>query len=116
MITEETREGMERAVRHSGEEWKEYALAFVEKYCETHRHVFVDDIWDAGLEEPEQPLAIGGVINSASHKGWIQPLRHGKYYCTLPSNRRGHTQQKQVWESLIYKEPVHEGQGELWKL
>lgn len=98
-----TQDGIDKSSATSGEEWRAYAMGFIFEYCQTHSEVFVDDLWGAGLIEPYTPLSIGSAIRRARTNGWIKPLMLGDYYLTKISHAHGHTQQKQVWKSLIFQ-------------
>ena len=65
-------DGMARAVAHSGPEWLAYAYDFVQVYLERNEFLFCDDVWAAGLIEPESPRAFGQVMKHALRSGWME--------------------------------------------
>ncbi len=88
--------GMAQVDQGTPEWWKTYADQFIEWYCRTHRTVFVDDLWDAGLQKPPSPRALGPRMQAASRAGWIR--KSGEYRPSVRSNMTV----KPVWDSLIY--------------
>lgn len=97
--------GIRRSAEHSGDEWAGRALEFLRTYLLEHEEMFVDDLWDAGLEEPESLRALGAVIKKAADEGWMQRIRAGEDYRARPS-KRSNMQLKPVWRSLIYRKPT----------
>ena len=93
--------GIARASASSGGDWKEYALAFLECYLRIHSTLFVDDLWAAGLEEPQSPRALGAVIKTAQARHWIEELRRGDLILAKPSTR-SNMQLKRVWKSRLH--------------
>jgi hypothetical protein len=75
----EAREGRDRGMilssEKSGEAWRYYAIDFLERYLRTHETMFTDDLWEAGLEKPESPRALGVVIQFARKRGWMEDIR-----------------------------------------
>ena len=95
-------EGANRAADASGEEWVEYARAFLYKYLTSHQYMHVDDLWDAGLDTPVSPRGLGQIMMYAARKGWMRQMTH--MGCVLAqSSVRSNGQLKAVWESLLYK-------------
>lgn len=89
--------GMMRAERHAGEDWAEYADRFIRWYARDHREVFVDDLWEAGLEEPASPRALGPRMLAAVRSGILE--KTGEYRPSVRSNLTV----KPVWRSTIYE-------------
>ena len=101
--------GIEKSVHHSGDEWREYAITFVRRHLTTHRELFVDDLWDEGLTEPDSARALGAVIQHAAREGWMRQKRVRRVrgdlvvemdYVARPSVR-SNMSLKPVWESLL---------------
>jgi hypothetical protein len=90
--------GMASAEQHSGEEWADYADQFIEDYARSHRTVFVDDLWDAGLVEPPSPRALGPRMLAASRRGLIRKTDR------VRPSVRSHLTGKPIWISLIYED------------
>jgi hypothetical protein len=101
--------GIDQSAEHAGEEWKREALVLARRYCETHDLVFVDDLWDWGLESGESDRALGNVIQTAARAGWIEkiPMRgvHPDAFASRPSVR-SNLSPKPVWKSRISRVPV----------
>lgn len=97
-------DGMTRAAESSGEGWHRYAVAFIEEYARGHDRVFVDDLWESGLERPAQPKALGPAMLAASRAGII--AKTGEYRPSVSSNLLP----KPVWRSLVYDgRPIDDG-------
>lgn len=88
--------GMARAAESSGDGWQSYAVGFIEDYARRSPTVFVDDLWEAGLERPAQPKALGPAVLAASRAGLIE--KTGEYRPSRSSNMLP----KPVWRSLIF--------------
>lgn len=93
---EAARAGMTQATESAGEQWGAYAVAFIRTYATQNPTVFVDDLWEAGLERPAQPKALGPAMRSASAAGII--TKTGEYRPSRSSNLLP----KPVWRSLVY--------------
>lgn len=89
--------GMLRSERRAGEEWKDYADEFIFVYLTMRRELFCDDLWEAGLEIPAQPKALGPRLVAAAREGWM--VKSGQYRPSV----RSHLQVKPVWSSLIFE-------------
>lgn len=88
--------GMTTAETSAGEDWHRYAVRFIEDYAARHPLVFVDDLWEAGLERPPQPKALGPAVRAAARAGIIE--KTGDYRPSRSSNLLP----KPVWRSLVY--------------
>ena len=85
----------------SGEEWHEYALLFLRWYLRNNADMHVDDLWDAGLQAPKSPRALGAVFQHARRERWMtQRIAEGGIVAR-PSIR-SNLQLKPVWRSLIH--------------
>lgn len=80
------------------EQWKEHADLFIHEYARTHKVVHVDDLWDAGLEEPKSPRALGPRMLAAARSGWITKTDR------VRPSVRSHLTGKPIWISNIYEE------------
>ncbi len=89
--------GMEQTDENADEWWKDYADLFIWNYCRTHQWMFVDDLWEAGLEEPVSMRALGPRIVAAARHGYIERTDRSR-----PSVR-SHLTHKPIWKSLIYE-------------
>lgn len=96
--------GGDTAAANSGAEWIGYATGFVEQWLRTHRTLFCDDLWAAGLIEPESLRAFGAVLAAAARNGWMEkiPVGVGGAVMARPSVR-SHGQLKPVWRSLVFE-------------
>ncbi len=84
---------------HDGQAWREYASEFVIQYLHDHAELFVDDLWDAGLEPPPSPRALGPVMLSLARAGLMR--KSGEWRPSVRS-RLG---PKPVWLSQVH-DPV----------
>lgn len=82
---------------HSPPEWRVEAFAFLTEYLRTHREMFVDDLWTAGLPVPPELRALGALFNRAVRAGLMR--KTDRY---LPSVR-SHLSPKVVWRSLSFE-------------
>ena len=96
-------DGIQRSRDSSGEEWHEYALEFVRRYLERHRTLHVDQLWRAGLQEPNSPRALGAVMQAAAKRNWITAIRAHGGTVARPSTR-SNMQLKPIWRSELYRE------------
>ena len=104
-------EGIAQSSESSGEKWKLYAIRFLKWYCTRNQTVFVDDLWEAGLDKPSSPRALGAVMQHAVKEGWISELTYNGCVLAKPSVA-SHMQLKRVWKSEVYRKPSYV-QGEL---
>lgn len=86
------------AERNAPPEWKDVAFEFVTEYLRTHETMFVEDLWEAGLEKPHEMRAVGAVIMRVARLGMI-----------VKSERRrprvlGHATEGIVWRSLVFED------------
>ena len=80
----------------SGPDWAEYADTFIDTYLTRHPYLFVDDLWDAGLEPPTSPRALGARMQAAARRGVM--VKTADYRPSVRSN----LSPKPVWRSLIF--------------
>lgn len=91
-------EGMERAEAHADLAWQRKALAAVMRVCLAKPSFICDDIWEAGLERPKEPRALGAVMGQAVKKGICE--RTGEY---RPSAQVScHNNPRAVWRSRLF--------------
>lgn len=91
--------GMQRASKHASDEWRDYALDFIEDYARRHREVFVDDLWEAGLSAPVSARALGAVLQEAVKSGWIE--KQQARGCVLArASKNSNMQLKPVWRQV----------------
>ncbi len=88
--------GIAVSAGHSGEAWADYADGFIDHYLRHHSRMFVDDLWDAGLEAPVSPRALGARMQAAQRRGSMRKTT--EYRPSVRSN----LSPKPVWQSLIY--------------
>lgn len=98
-------EGIKRSAVHAGEEWRTHALEIAISYCAKHEYVFVDELWEWGLQTGESDRALGSVIQLAARKKFIEkiyaPDVHPDAIVSRPSIR-SNLSPKPVWRSLLY--------------
>lgn len=93
-LAQEARDlGLAQVEANAPDEWKAEAWAFLCRYVESHREVFVDDLWAAGLPRPHEARALGAVVLRAARQGLVVPT--GRHRPSTAS--RGGT--KPVWRS-----------------
>ena len=90
-------EGMGRVNEATTQEWKDYADAFIYWYAWHNATVFVDDLWDAGLQPPANRKALGPRLSHAVRQGLL--VNTGEYRASNRSNRSA----KPVWKSLLHE-------------
>ena len=88
--------GIAQSEETSGADWAEYADAFIEEYLTDHPYLFVDDLWDAGLEAPASPRGLGARMQAAARRGSM--FKTEEYRPSVRSN----LSPKPVWKSLVY--------------
>lgn len=93
--------GITKSSETAGENWKKYAIGFVRLYLERNATLFVDDLWDAGLQEPASSRALGAVIQYAAAQNWIRKQFSHGLILSRPSTR-SNLQLKPVWKSNLY--------------
>lgn len=96
-------QGIEQSSETAGIEWKEYAIAFLRYYCQTHMEVFVDNLWRDGLKKPNSPRALGAVMQHAVKEGWLVEQKVNGCVLARPSVR-SNMQLKRVWRSTLCKQ------------
>jgi hypothetical protein len=68
-------EGIERAIRNAGEDWKAAALAVLWTTAKRLRFLFSDDYWNTAdamqLPPPPDGRAWGAVLREGRRRGWI---------------------------------------------
>ncbi len=90
--------GMARSDAAQTEAWRVAADEFIYWYLTTHRTLFVDDLWDAGMPEPPgDRRGLGMRMRQAAERGWME--KSGESRPSVAS-RLG---PKPVWTSLIYE-------------
>jgi len=95
--------GLAKAEDHSGSEWVDYAYEFLCGYCRRHREVFPPDLWEAGLEVPSSPRAMGAVMQRGIREGIIRPIIWRGMIC-CKTNPYRHNATTPVYESIEYKD------------
>ncbi|WMI33384.1 hypothetical protein SEA_PROVOLONE_64 [Streptomyces phage Provolone] len=65
-------EAMRRTYENASEEWKAQALATIIVVADTLGEFTADDLWDAGLEKPVEPRALGPALRLAAREGYIR--------------------------------------------
>lgn len=90
--------GMARAAAHMSDEWKEQALTVIWQVATSMAEFTGADIWNAGLDKPDEPRRLGIVMRDAASKGWIQKIPGRYRESGMPSQ---HRQPLQVWKSLV---------------
>lgn len=80
--------------------WRSVAQAIVVSVAEKNEEFTPDDIWDAGLEKPEEARWLGPVMNSARQQGIIE--KTGRVQPTR--QKESHGCDVTVWKSKIYKD------------
>lgn len=98
---ESATEGIENSANSAGAKWISESILFLKDYLENNPSLFCDELWEAGLERPASPRALGHVIQHAAKLGWIGEIRHVNGIVAKPSNS-SNRQLKRVWESLLY--------------
>ncbi len=88
--------GMKKVDNATTEKWKAYADDFILAYARTHKTVFVDDLWDAGLTPPPSPRALGPRMKAAAVAGWITKTDR------VRPSVRSHLTGKPIWISNVY--------------
>lgn len=92
-----TDEAIAKVDANTPELWKQAALAAVDKVCRTKRFFTPDDVWATGLEKPENPRALGPIMQQAARLQWCR--KTGAY---LPSQiPTQHGNPIAEWESLM---------------
>jgi hypothetical protein len=89
--------GIEHAWTGAHEEWRARAWDVLVSYLETHRTMFADDLWSAGLPETRENRALGPLILRAKSAGLI--IDSGVRRVSI----RAHAQRHVVWLSLVYR-------------
>lgn len=97
--------GLSNAVAHSDEDtpgWKNAAISFLHRYCETHETVFPESVWrqyaGMGFAEPAELRAYGALTKHAKKQKWLSDVSHG-----TQQRVHGHGSHGPVWLSLIYR-------------
>ena len=88
--------GIAQSEETSGADWAEYADSFIEDYLADHQYLFVDDLWEAGLEAPKSPRALGARMQAAARRGSM--VKTDQYRPSVRSN----LSPKPIWRSLVY--------------
>lgn len=95
------RQAIEDSAESCGDQWINYAIAFLKWFLERHDTMHVDELWDAGLQEPKSPRGLGLVIQHAARNGWMEKITAGEdMVCCRPSVR-SNGQMKAVWRSRL---------------
>jgi hypothetical protein len=92
--------GIAQSEDTSGADWAAYADTFIDNYLTRNPTLFVDDLWDAGLEAPTSPRALGARMQAAARRGSM--VKTADYRPSV----RSHLSPKPVWRSLIYTPPA----------
>ncbi len=91
-------EGMARAEKRAGEEWRKRAVASMHQWLLDHPTFFVDDWWaESGIDEPASMRALGPVVRTALRAGWMEDSGESR-----PSVR-SRLGRKPIWRSLIHQ-------------
>jgi hypothetical protein len=78
-------------------EWKEEALAVVEKLARRSESLTTDAVWALMTTKTTEPRAMGAIMRTATKLGYIEPTDYH-----IPSIRRAsHRRPIRVWKSLI---------------
>ena len=97
-------EAMDRVSRGASEEWKQTALTLVQALCQLRSTFTADDVWEAGLQRPREPRALGPVMKRAQGLGYCE--FSGQY--VLSRQPKCHAHPRQVWRSLIHTGAHHD--------
>lgn len=95
--------GIQQAIDNEPEQWKQGALAALERYCRHTRTFCAEDFRLAfmirGGTSPHVPNVWAGLMRAAQSKGWIQAT--GRF---VPAKSPGtHAHRVQEYRSLIYR-------------
>ncbi|CED58364.1 putative uncharacterized protein [Moritella viscosa] len=80
--------------------WRNKAHAVVVRVAESNNEFTPDDIWDTGLEKPEEARWLGPVMNAARRQGIIE--KTGRVQPTR--QKESHGCDVTIWKSNIYKD------------
>jgi len=79
--------------------WRKKADAVVISVAKSKNEFTPDDIWDTGLEKPEEARWLGPVMNAARRNGTIE--KTGRVQRTR--QKESHGCDITIWKSNIYK-------------
>ena len=96
-------EAMDRAERAAADGWNADARALFRAVAERLEYLTTDDVWEAGLEPPREPRALGSIVRAMTKAGVIEPTAH-HITCRRPSRHSGTVR---VHRSLVFQPPVH---------
>lgn len=95
-VAGETRSALEQVEEAADDDWKEEALAAVERTCMALPEFISDDVWTTGgLESTREDRALGPILLQARRLGWCEKTDR------LRPSRRSHLSGKPVWRSLV---------------
>jgi hypothetical protein len=93
-------EALDRVDEAADPDWKEEALAAVERTCRARQEFISDDIWEiGGLESTREDRALGPVLMRAAREHWCIKTDR------MRPSKRSHLSGKPVWRSLIFEAP-----------
>lgn len=88
---------LEVVERGAPDGWMEAAVALIERTARLKARFTSDDVWDAGLEAPREPRALGAAFTKAVKLRLIE--RTGEFTTTRRSSR--HAAPIAIWRSLV---------------
>jgi hypothetical protein len=94
-----TNRAIAKAAAGASEAWKAEALDKIYDVAYEQATLTPDDIWDAGLEKPREPRALGAVVRRAASLGFIEPT--DKFVASRMKSQ--HRNPLRVWRSLVWK-------------
>jgi hypothetical protein len=77
--------------------WKMRALAALRRVAERQAELTAEDVWVEAREVPEEPRAMGPLMQSARAKGWIEPTDQHRQSSMVVN----HARPMRVWRSLV---------------
>ena len=101
---EKRAEALDRVEESARAEWLQTAKELLYQTALRRAKLTSDDLWDAGLEKPREPRAMGPVFLYGVRQKWIK--RTGQFVpCRSPTRNVAPVA---LWESLVYEESYRE--------
>jgi hypothetical protein len=87
---------LEAVDQATDEQWREAALAAVQRTCEQQAEFISDDVWRNGLDSTREDRALGPIMLRAARAGWCKKTDR------VRPSVRSHGSGKPVWKSKLF--------------
>lgn len=90
---------LKRVEAHTDKNWAAQALFAIIRLAQTREKFTGADVWESGLDKPDEPRRLGPILLKAAELGFIRPTKQYRE----SSMKMQHARPLRVWRSLVRK-------------